>query len=47
MLLRRNEPGDRERARVLLTEAIDMYRAIGMPLQRQHAERLLEKAGKV
>ena len=31
MLLDRNTPGDRDKARILLGEATEMYRTIGMP----------------
>ena len=31
MLLDRNAPGDRDKARTLLGEAIEMYQQIGMP----------------
>ena len=41
MLLDRNAPGDRERARTLLGEAIEMYRTIGMPKHLEIAERML------
>jgi len=41
MLLQRDGPGDRERARDLLTEAIGMYRQIGMPKHVEIAEALL------
>ncbi len=46
MLLDRNAPGDLERARTLLTEAIEMYRRIGMPKHVEMAETLLAKAEK-
>ncbi len=36
-----NGPGDRERARGLLAEAIPMYRQIGMPKQVEMAEEML------
>jgi hypothetical protein len=45
MLLDRDGPGDREKARTLLTEAIAMYRQIGMPKHIEIAEALLAKAG--
>ena len=32
MLLRRDEPGDREKAQAFLVEALAMYDRIGMPL---------------
>ena len=38
-------PGDRETARRLLTEAIEMYRGIGMPKHVEMAEALLREAG--
>jgi class 3 adenylate cyclase/tetratricopeptide (TPR) repeat protein len=41
MLIDRNAPGDREKARELLTEAIAMYRRIGMPKHVEMAEALL------
>jgi class 3 adenylate cyclase/tetratricopeptide (TPR) repeat protein len=41
MLLDRDGPGDREKARELLTEAIAMYRRIGMPKHVEMAEALL------
>jgi class 3 adenylate cyclase/tetratricopeptide (TPR) repeat protein len=41
MLVDRNAPGDREKARQLLTEAIAMYRHIGMPKHVEMAEELL------
>ena len=44
MLLDRDAPGDREKARELLTEAIAMYRAIGMP---RHVELAAEMLGEV
>src|SRR5207244_10391655 len=44
MLLDRNAPGDREKARGLLTEAIEMYRRIGMPKHIELAEALLREA---
>ena len=47
MLLDRDEPGDRERARQLLTEAIDLFGEIGMPRHLEMAEELLVKAGQV
>jgi tetratricopeptide (TPR) repeat protein len=45
MLLGRDAPGDRDKARELLTEAIAMYRKIGMPKHIEMAEALLAKAG--
>jgi len=44
MLLDRNAPGDREKARQLLEEAIVMYRKIGMPKHIEMAEALLAQA---
>ena len=44
MLLDRDAPGDRERARTLLGEAIELYKAIGMPKHVEIAERMLERA---
>jgi hypothetical protein len=41
MLIDRNAPGDRDKARELLTEAIAMYRQIGMPKHVEMAEALL------
>ena len=41
MLIDRNVPGDRDRARTLLGEAIEMYRQIGMPKHLEMAEALL------
>ncbi len=41
MLIDRNSPGDRDKARELLTEAIAMYREIGMPKHVEMAEALL------
>ena len=46
MLLDRDGPGDRETARRLLTEAIEMYRRIGMPKHVEMAEALLVEAGR-
>ena len=44
MLLDRDGPGDREKARELLNEAIDLYREIGMPKHLELAEELLSEA---
>ena len=44
MLLDRNAPGDRDRARTLLGEAIEMYLKIGMPKHVEIAEKMLEQA---
>jgi tetratricopeptide (TPR) repeat protein len=41
MLIDRDAPGDREKARELLTEAVAMYRRIGMPKHVEMAEALL------
>jgi class 3 adenylate cyclase/tetratricopeptide (TPR) repeat protein len=41
MLIDRDAPGDRNKARELLTEAIAMYRRIGMPKHIEMAEALL------
>ena len=41
MLIDRDAPGDRDKARELLTEAIAMYRRIGMPKHIEMAEALL------
>ena len=38
MLIDRSAPGDREKARILLGEAIEMYRQIGMPKHVELAE---------
>jgi tetratricopeptide (TPR) repeat protein len=43
MLLDRDGPGDREKARELLTEAIAMYRGIGMPKHVEMAETMLRE----
>jgi hypothetical protein len=43
MLIDRNAPGDRDRARELLTEAIERYRRLGMPMQLELAQGLLAK----
>ena len=45
MLIDRDGPGDRDKARDLLTEAIAMYRRIGMPKHIEVAEALLAEAG--
>jgi len=44
MLIDRDRPGDRERARQLLDEAIAMYRKIGMPKHVELAEAMLREA---
>ncbi len=41
MLIERDAPGDRDKARQLLTEAIAMYRKIGMPKHVEMAGALL------
>src|SRR2546428_11665126 len=41
MLLERGAPGDRETARELLTQALAMYRELGMPKHIEMAEALL------
>jgi len=41
MLIDRDGPGDRDKARKLLTEAITMYRKIGMPKHVEMAEAML------
>jgi tetratricopeptide (TPR) repeat protein len=41
MLIDRDAPGDQDKARELLTEAIAMYREIGMPKHVEMAEALL------
>jgi tetratricopeptide (TPR) repeat protein len=43
MLIDRDAPGDRNKARELLTEAIAMYRRIGMPKHIEMAEALLRE----
>jgi hypothetical protein len=43
MLIDRDGPGDREKARELLTEATAMYRRIGMPRHIEMAEALLSE----
>jgi class 3 adenylate cyclase/tetratricopeptide (TPR) repeat protein len=45
MLLSRDESGDRDRARELLTEAIEMYGEIGMPKHLEIAETVLAEVG--
>ena len=44
MLLDRNTPGDRDKARTMLGEAIEMYRTIGMP---KHVGLTGQMAGKI
>jgi DNA-binding SARP family transcriptional activator len=41
MLLERNAPGDRDRARSLVEEALSLYRRVGMPRHEELALRLL------
>jgi tetratricopeptide (TPR) repeat protein len=43
MLIDRDAPGDRDKARELLTEAIAMYRRIGMPRHVEMAQALLSQ----
>jgi len=43
MLLDRDGPGDRKKARALLGEAIEMYAKIGMPKHVEMAERMLKE----
>ena len=43
MLLDRDDPGDRDKAFRLLTEAITMYREIGMPKHLEMAEEMLSE----
>ena len=45
MLLDRDAPGDRDKARTLVGEAIDRYREIGMPKHVEIAEKMLREAG--
>jgi tetratricopeptide (TPR) repeat protein len=47
MLIDRDAPGDRDKARQLLREAIAMYREIGMPKHVEMAEALLNEAGQL
>lgn len=44
MLIDRDAPGDHEKARELLTEAVAMYRRIGMPRHVEMAETLMSIA---
>lgn len=46
MLMERNEPGDRDRARALLREAISDYRRIGMPKHEELTVALLRSLRK-
>ena len=41
MLIDRDEPGDRDKAHELLTEAVAMYNEIGMPKHVEMAEAML------
>jgi class 3 adenylate cyclase/tetratricopeptide (TPR) repeat protein len=43
MLIERNEAGDKEKAKALLTEAIATYRELGMPTFLEDAEELMGK----
>ena len=43
MLLDRDAPGDREKARGLFTEALEMYRRIGMPKHVEMAETMVRE----
>ena len=43
MLIERNASGDKDKARTLLTEAIAMYRELGMPSFLEMAEALLQE----
>ena len=43
MLLDRNGPGDRDKARTLLGEAVEMYRTIGMPRHVELTEQMARK----
>jgi tetratricopeptide (TPR) repeat protein len=43
MLIERNESGDKEKAKALLTEATATYRELGMPTFLENAEELLAK----
>ncbi|UCD56640.1 MAG: hypothetical protein JSV16_12525, partial [Candidatus Hydrogenedentota bacterium] len=43
MLIERNDPGDRDKARALLTEATATYRELGMPSFLENAEALMRK----
>ena len=43
MLIDRDGPGDRDKARELLTEAVAMYRRISMPKHVEMAEALLSE----
>ena len=40
MLIDRDATGDRDKARALLGEAVEMYQAIGMPWHLEKAEQM-------
>ena len=40
MLIDRDSPGDKEKARLLLDEATEMYRTIGMPKHLEMVEKM-------
>jgi len=42
VLIERNNPGDEEKAKELLTEATATYRELGMPKHLEMAEALLQ-----
>ena len=42
MLLDRNGPGDRDKARTMLGEAVEMYETIGMPRHLEMAREMLK-----
>ena len=42
MLLERNASGDRDTARTMLGEAVEMYQEIGLPKHIQMAEEMLK-----
>ena len=43
MLIERHADDDRDKARTLLGEAIEMYRTIGMPKHLEMAEGMLQR----
>ena len=43
MLIERSAVGDQDKARTLLGEAIEMYRAIGMPKHLEMVEGMLQR----
>jgi hypothetical protein len=43
MLVRRDAPGDRDNARTMLEEALDVYRTVGMPRHIEMAEAVLKE----